>query len=167
MRYIATLGGVEQEVEVAELAANSYAIKLGERRFEADLRRVGATSFSVLVGNRSFDLDVVREGDQLVVASRAGATRLSVEDAARRATRGTARRREVTGRIEIKAAMPGRVINVFVKPGDEVKADQGLLIVEAMKMENEIKSPKPGKVLEVRVTAGQTVERGGLLVVIE
>jgi len=63
--------------------------------------------------------------------------------------------------------MPGRVVNVLVSPGDEVKDGQGIVVVEAMKMENELKSPKAGKVVEVKVVAGQTVEKGELMIVIE
>jgi biotin carboxyl carrier protein len=63
--------------------------------------------------------------------------------------------------------MPGRVVNLLVKPGDEVAADQGIVVVEAMKMENELKTPKAGKVLEIRVSVGQAVEKGEILAVIE
>ncbi len=63
--------------------------------------------------------------------------------------------------------MPGRVINVLVAPGDEVQRDQGVVVVEAMKMENEVRTPKAGKVVEVRVIVGQTVEKGELMIVIE
>jgi biotin carboxyl carrier protein len=67
----------------------------------------------------------------------------------------------------MRAMMPGRVINVLVNVGDDVAHLQGVLVLEAMKMENEIKSPKAGKVTEVKVTPGQTVEKGELLAVIE
>ena len=120
-----------------------------------------------IVNNRSFDFDVVRDGDETVIASRAGSTRLTMVDAARRLARGAGKRREISGRVELKAAMPGRVISVLVSAGDEVAADQGVVVVEAMKMENEVKSPKAGKVVEVKVVAGQTVEKGGLMIVIE
>jgi len=63
--------------------------------------------------------------------------------------------------------MPGRVVNVLVAQGDEVKAEQGIVVVEAMKMENEVKAPKAGKVVEVKVVAGQAVEKGQLMIVIE
>jgi biotin carboxyl carrier protein len=167
MRYIATIEGAEHEIELEELAAGSFAIRFGEHRFEADLRKVGPVSFSVLLGNRSYDFDVVRDGDETVVASRAGSTRLTVIDAARRTARTSGKRREVSGRVEVKSAMPGRVVDVLVAAGDEVKANQGIVIVEAMKMENEVRSPKAGKVLEVKVVAGQTVEKGELMIVIE
>jgi biotin carboxyl carrier protein len=166
MRYVATLGGTEHEVEVEELTPESFAISLGTDRFEADLRRVGPASFSVLVGSRSFDFDVVRDDEEIVVTSRHGSTRLSVVDSARRATRG-GHKREQKGPAQIKAQMPGRIVNVLVKAGDEVKAGQGVVIVEAMKMENEVKTPKAGKVVEVKVVAGQTVEKGALMIVIE
>lgn len=167
MRYVATIDGSEREFEVEELSAHSYSIRFGEHHFEADLRRVGPSSVSVILDNRSFDFDLVREGDEIVVASRIGATRLTLVDAARHAMRSRRAPRQVSGRVEIKAAMPGRVVNVLVAAGDEVNADQGVIIVEAMKMENELKSPKAGKVLEVKVVAGQTVEKGELLLVIE
>ncbi len=87
MRYLATVDGQEHEIEIEELAADSFAIRFGENRFEADLRRVGPASFSVIVDNRSFDFDVARDGEETVVASRSRSTRLTVADP------GAARRR--------------------------------------------------------------------------
>ncbi len=167
MRYLATLDGQEHEIEIEVLAADSFAIRFGKDRFEADLRRVGPLSFSVIVNNRSFDFDVARDGEETVVASRTGSTRLTVAGAARRTARAAGKRRELSGRVEIKSAMPGRIVNVLVALGDEVKADQGIIVVEAMKMENEVKAPKAGKVVEVKVVAGQAVEKGQLMIVIE
>jgi biotin carboxyl carrier protein len=113
-------------------------------------------------------LDVVRDGDELIVASRGRAIRVTLVDAARHARRArTAGRPELAGRAEVKAMMPGRIINVLVKPGDEIAHHQGVVVVEAMKMENELKAPKAGKIVEVKVEPGQTVEKGELLVVIE
>ena len=166
MRYLATLDGAEHELEVGELDGGRCLIRLGDQQFEVDIRKVGPASFSVLVGGRSFDFELHQEGDQMLVASRDGLSRVTLLDRSRRAvSRGKAR--EMSGRVELKAMMPGRVINVLVAAGDQVEAGQGVLIVEAMKMENELKSPKSGKVIEVKVTAGQTVEKGELLLVIE
>jgi biotin carboxyl carrier protein len=166
-RYIATVEGTEHEFEVEELAANSIRLKIGKSEFEADVRQVGGSSYSILVNNRSFDFEVVPEGDELIVASRRGASRVTLIDVARRSRRGGSARAEIAGRAEIKAMMPGRVVNVLVKPGETVAQGQGLIIIEAMKMENELKSPKAGVVAEVKVAAGQTVEKGGVLIVIE
>ena len=63
--------------------------------------------------------------------------------------------------------MPGRVVRVLVKPGDNVAARQGLVVVEAMKMENELTAPRAGRVKEVAVAEGQSVEAGRLLVIVE
>jgi biotin carboxyl carrier protein len=63
--------------------------------------------------------------------------------------------------------MPGKIVKVLVKPGDDVAARQGLVVVEAMKMENELRSPKDGRVSEVLVTEGVLVEAGRVLVVVE
>jgi biotin carboxyl carrier protein len=167
MRYIATIESTEHEIEFEEVGGDIFAITLGENRYEANIRKVGPASFSIMINNRSFDFDVVRDGEETLVASRTGSTRLTLIDPTRRSTRSAEKRREVTGRAEIKSAMPGRVVNVLVAKGDEVKRDQGIIVVEAMKMENEVKSPKAGKVIEVRVEAGQTVEKGELLMVIE
>ena len=71
------------------------------------------------------------------------------------------------GRREIAASMPGKVIRVLVAAGDAVEEGQGLVVVEAMKMQNEMKSPKNGRVAEVRTSAESTVAAGDVLVVIE
>jgi biotin carboxyl carrier protein len=63
--------------------------------------------------------------------------------------------------------MPGKVVRVLVSAGDEVSVRQGLVVVEAMKMENELRSPKDGRVKDVRVQAGTSVEAGRVLVVVE
>ncbi|MBV8115797.1 MAG: biotin/lipoyl-binding protein [Silvibacterium sp.] len=67
----------------------------------------------------------------------------------------------------IKASMPGRVVRVLASRGEEVEAHQGVVVIEAMKMQNELKSPKAGRVAEMRVAAGDTVSAGDVLAVIE
>ena len=71
------------------------------------------------------------------------------------------------GEQKVSAPMPGRVVRVLVSPGDTVEARQPVVVVEAMKMENELRSPKAGTVKEVAVTAGTSVDAGRVLVVIE
>ncbi len=166
MRYLATLRDTEHEFDFEQLNANTCAVRLGEQRFELDLRRVGPGSFSVLIGNRSFDFDVTQRDEELIVTSRAGAWRINLVDEKRRAVRAILGR-HLSGRVELKAMMPGRVVSVLVNPGDEIEAEHGVLTVEAMKMENEIRTPKAGRVIEVRVAAGQTVEKGEVLAIIE
>jgi biotin carboxyl carrier protein len=71
------------------------------------------------------------------------------------------------GDQSVRAPMPGRVVRVLVAPGDQVTAGQGVIVVEAMKMENELRAPKAGRVKDVRVSAGTLVDAGKVLIVFE
>ena len=79
----------------------------------------------------------------------------------------TSRAAGAGGRAVLISPMPGKVVRVLVNAGDEVSANQGVLVIEAMKMQNEVQSPKTGKVAEIRVTEGQTVNAGETLAVVE
>ena len=74
---------------------------------------------------------------------------------------------QATGPQRVVAPMPGKVVRVLVKPGDEVKARQGLVVVEAMKMENDLRSARDGRVRDVAVTEGQSVDAGAVLLLVE
>jgi acetyl/propionyl-CoA carboxylase alpha subunit len=74
---------------------------------------------------------------------------------------------ENAGRVNLAALMPGKVIRLLARPGDSVQEGQGLIVVEAMKMQNEMKSPKAGRVIEVKTAADANVAAGDVLVVIE
>jgi biotin carboxyl carrier protein len=95
---------------------------------------------------------------------------LQVEDAARAALRRRATRdrdaSNASGPLEIRAIIPGRVAAVRVTDGDAVEAGAGLLVVEAMKMQNELRAPRAGTVERVAVAAGDTIELGDLLLVV-
>ena len=95
---------------------------------------------------------------------------LEVEDAARAALRRRATRivdaDTTSGPLDIRAIIPGRIAAVRVTPGDAVEAGETLLVVEAMKMQNELRAPRPGIVERVAVGEGQTIDRGDLLVVL-
>ncbi len=71
------------------------------------------------------------------------------------------------GPQRLLAPMPGKVVKVLVRPGDAVEAGQGLIVVEAMKMENELRAAKAGRVASVAVTEGQSVDAGAVLAVVE
>lgn len=83
---------------------------------------------------------------------------------AHRAADGAAR---AHGEIAIVAPMPGRVVRLLVAPGDEVTVRQGIVVVEAMKMENELRAPRAGRVKDITVVPGTSVEAGRVLAVIE
>jgi biotin carboxyl carrier protein len=94
------------------------------------------------------------------------ATARVLTGAASRFGRGTGAA-QAAGTQQVLAPMPGKVVKILVKAGDEVKARQGLVVIEAMKMENELRSPKDGRVSDVLVTEGAPVEAGRLLVIVE
>jgi biotin carboxyl carrier protein len=72
-----------------------------------------------------------------------------------------------SGQVKLSSPMPGKVVRVLLNAGDEVAARQGVMVVEAMKMQNEVLSPKAGKIAEIKVSEGQTVNAGETLAVIE
>jgi biotin carboxyl carrier protein len=118
-------------------------------------------SFSVLIGNRSYE--VVAAGGQVRVNGRV----FHVEIFDPREMRGRKSAGAGEGRQNIAAMMPGKVVRVLVSAGDAVEAGEGLVVVEAMKMQNEMKSPKSGRVIEIKTRADATVAAGEVLMVIE
>jgi len=131
---------IEREYSVAALAPGSFSVLIGERSY-----RVAAAGGEVRVNGRAFRVEVF---DPRGMRSRK--------------SKGIGE-----GRIEIAAMMPGKVVRVLVAEGDEVEAGAGLVVVEAMKMQNEMKSPKSGRVLEVKTKAEATVAAGEVLLLIE
>jgi len=130
-----------------------------EREFSVEPMYPG--SFSVLIGGRSYD--VVAAGGDIRVNGRV----FKVEVFDPREMRGRKNAAAGEGRQKIAAMMPGKVVRVLVALGDEVEAGQGLVVVEAMKMQNEMKSPRAGRVLEIRTSAGAAVAAGDALLVME
>ena len=111
--------------------------------------------------------EVMGEAIRAVVDTvRMGGTEIPVEIIDSRAALRKAAQHAQTGAVELKSPMPGKIVRVQVKVGDEVTEGQGLVVVEAMKMENELKSPKAGKVTELHAVEGAAVESGAKLVVV-
>jgi biotin carboxyl carrier protein len=118
-------------------------------------------SFSVLIGERSYDV-IVSAGEV-----RVNGKAYAVELFDPRSMRGRKRAGAGAGRHEIAAMMPGKVVRLLAAQGDAVEEGQGLIVVEAMKMQNEMKAPKAGRVVEVKTQSGATVVAGEILLVIE
>src|SRR5690606_6849167 len=117
--------------------------------------------FSMLVNGRSYEayLQRVENGIEVYLAGRVFLVQLTDERLQRLSKlAGGARRQE--GAAEIKAPMPGLVLEVHVKPGDEVDKGMPLIVLEAMKMENDLVAPKAGTVESVNVSKGDKVEQG-------
>ncbi len=168
MRYRIRHGGDTYRVEVHEVGAHLfdvtidegekvrvdayktprtvYSVLLGERQLEGsvDVREDG--TFDVHIGTSEFDLTAVDERRELLVGSAAGSA---------------------TGRQEIRAQMPGKIVKVLVSEGQDVAVHDGLVVIEAMKMENELKSPIDGVVTAVEICEGDAVDTDALLIVVE
>lgn len=134
------------------------AVRVGEFGLSLFLNDGGSASREVQVApvGRSGELLVVLEGRTIGVTVNGRQSRRRRADAA-----GSG-----AGEQSVLAPMPGRVVRVLVGPGDEVTARQPVVVVEAMKMENELRSPKAGTVREVTVSTGMSVEAGRVLVTI-
>lgn len=121
--------------------------------------------FSVLLGGTSFAVRVAQRGEDLEVWVGPQRHTICIADARDRA--GKDNKIAAAGPMEIRAQMPGRVIKLLAALGANVTAGQGVIVVEAMKMQNEMKSPRDGIVSKILVTEGATVAAGETLVVIQ
>lgn len=152
-------------------AEGRFRVTVDGTAVAVDVRRTGAYGLSMLFPDDSHASGVVHvapgqaPGELLGVI---GGRTMAVTVNGRRSRRGDAEAAAgAHGEQRIAAPMPGRVVRVLVAPGDTVQARQAVIVVEAMKMENELRSPKTGRVKDVAVPAGTAVEAGRVLVVIE
>jgi len=129
---------------------------------EFALERIESGAVSILIGGRNYFVSPGTSGEVLV---NGWPVRADVIDP--RSLRGRKSRTASGGQQEIAAPMPGKVVRVLVAPGDLVEAGQGVVVVEAMKMQNEMKSPKAGRITEIRTRPGATVLAGEGLVIVE
>jgi len=167
MAYIATLGDKTHKLEVQELEMDHlYRILIDGKEITVDGRKLTAHMYSLLVGDQSFTVDVTTKDDAYTVACDGKSFQLRVLDERRASRPGEAAASRAGGK-EIRSFMPGKVVEVLVAVGDEVEKDQGVLIIEAMKMENEVRATTAGKIKEIRVSPGQAVESGEMLIVLE
>jgi biotin carboxyl carrier protein len=163
-----------------------YTCKVGERTYEI---RPGANHtievngephqvdfaaidegmlYSLLLDNRSWQALVEREGDEYRISLDGELYIVSVQDErTRKIQKALHRAAKETGDFVLNAPMPGLVRGIPVETGQEVKKGQGLVILEAMKMENELRAPRAGVVNEIRVKPGDAVELGQALIVIQ
>jgi biotin carboxyl carrier protein len=126
-----------------------------------DIRQVEAGVYSVLAGGRAYEARVDGQGVDV------GGRKFSVEVLDPRRWSRDRNDRHGEGRQNIAAAMPGKVIRVLVAVGDLVEPGQGLVVVEAMKMQNEMKAVRAGRVVSLTAVAGATVNAGEILVAID
>ncbi len=173
MQYDVVIGTRTRKVLVLR-AGDAWRVTVDDVTYEVQATRVDRALLSLLVGQGSARPS--RSVPAVVVAGKAAGT-LGVHVNGRQlavtiSESGRARRRggaaaPGAGPQRLTAPMPGKVVRVLVAPGDAVEAGQGLVVVEAMKMENELRAAKAGRVASVSVVEGQSVDAGAVLAVVE
>jgi len=166
MRYTAFVGGEERSVDVAP-REGGYRVTIGGKAFDLDAVHLQGAAISLIVGTRSYRCDIEpRKDGKLAVLVNESVVDLEILDERKLRMRRASGKFSLEGPQRIDAPMPGKVVRVLVKVGDEVQEGQGLVVVEAMKMENELKSPKAGKVTELHAVEGAAVEAGAKMLVV-
>jgi biotin carboxyl carrier protein len=161
-----------------------YYVKQGEREWGVDIERLPKGQLAATLDGVLTEVTILSEAPTLVVAvggrvmelfsagpdavaMRGGADAFHFESAQARALSRSEQAREGAAAREVRAPMPGRVVKVLVSPGDSVEPGAGLLVIEAMKMENELDARSAGVIAGIFVKPGDIVERGALLVSLE
>lgn len=166
MTYDVLVDGKTHHVEL-ERGEKLWSCKVDGQTIEVDAALTARDVLSVLVGGKAYEIKRERslQGELHMVI---GSARYAVEVQDPRSLRT---RRAVAGADagpqKLKAPMPGKVVRIIVNEKDEVKAGQGLLVMEAMKMQNEMKSPKDGRVQKILTAEGSAVNAGDTLAIIE
>ncbi len=162
MFFDAATGGQTARIEVRE-AQGRYRVTIGDKTLELDWVRTGEHEASILVDGASHDITVEKTAEGFGVVIRGDRFDVDLKDAVKGVDLGKVAH---TGPLKLNAPMPGKIIKVLVAAGEVVEAGRGVLVMEAMKMENELKAARAGTIQEIRVKEGQAVEMGALLLVI-
>ncbi len=169
MKLTAKSGDVEDKIEVRREGTRVFA-EIAGRRYELDARETEAGVYLLVCEGYVYECRVESEA-----GAERGTSRVSVSNHVYEVALSDPKRLRgvgsggaaASGRTEIKAPMPGKVVRVLVEVGAPVEAGDALLVVEAMKMQNEMKSPQAGTVVEIHARPGQTVNAGDVLIIVE
>ena len=169
MHYVAIVDGAEHEVEVNETSANRFTLVIDGRNFDMDAVAVRDDTLSLICENQADNIEserVPEDGENLLV--RGHVIHVDVLDLRRMRLLHAHKQGAVhEGTATVTSPMPGKVVAVLVTEGQTVAQGEGLLVIEAMKMENEMKAPRAGVVRNLTAKAGAAVEGGAKLCVIE
>jgi biotin carboxyl carrier protein len=165
MTYEVAIAGIAHRLELKQ-DGSRWECTLDGERIDVDAVAVRPEVLSLIVGGRAYEIK--RERTAIDTYIWVGVTRFA---AAVRDPRSWRSRRAGNAGIEgpqkLHAPMPGKVVRVLAPPGTMVAAGQGVLVIEAMKMQNELKSPKAGVVKQIAVAEGSSVTAGEVLAVVE
>ena len=148
------------------LAGGAAQLTFGGETREAQVSEPESGMFTVIIKDRVYRC-LLEESPGGVVEVVVNGKRIPVAARDKKHLRGQTGAASASGQVKLSSPMPGKVVRVLLKAGDEVAERQGVLVVEAMKMQNEVQSPKAGKIAEIKVSEGQTVNAGEALAVIE
>ena len=149
-----------------ERHADRWKISLDGQPVDADAVEINPRTLSLLLEGQCYEVHIAESPDG-ILKLQTGLEEFTAEVVDPRAWRGRWHgAREAEGRQQVLAPMPGKVVRILVQAGDTVEAGQGLVVVEAMKMQNEIRSPKGGTVERLHVKEGQPVNAGEVLCIV-
>jgi biotin carboxyl carrier protein len=161
--FDATVDGRSLRVEVRGKDGR-YVVLLDGAPLEVDLQETGSHFVSLLIGGKSYEAGLEKRPGGYTVVLTDDVVSVDLAEG----TKGAALpARRAGGPARVTAPMPGKLVRVLVTPGQDVAAGEGLVVVEAMKMENELRAPRAGRVAEVHALEGRAVETGTLLAVVE
>ena len=166
MKYVATLDNTTHVVEVTG-GDGRYRLAVGDDVWDVDARLTAQGIYSLLIGGVSWVADVVDREGTCVVDVGGEADEVLVEEQTRWIIRTKGGAAGAAHGQRVTAPLPGKITHVAVRAGDRVQAGDTLVVIEAMKMENEFKAGAAGTVAEVRVSVGQAVNPGDVMVVLE
>lgn len=169
MTFEIEIDGRARAVSVERAGDGRYRVVVDGRAHLVDAARAGEYGLSLLLDAEGASRDVQvgpAEGTGELLAVLDGRTIAVTVNGRRSRRRGGDAAGSAAGEAAVVAPMPGRVVRLLVSPGDEVGARQPVVVVEAMKMENELRAPRAGTVKDIAVQAGASVEAGRVLVTI-
>jgi biotin carboxyl carrier protein len=166
MRFVATIDGRAQPVDVVG-GDGRYRLTVGDQVWDVDARLSARGFCSLLVAGVSYLVDVSDRGGARVVGVAGETYVVDVEEETRHIIRTRGGAAAGHGGQVLEAPMPGRITHVAVAVGDRVNRGDTLVVIEAMKMQNEFRAGAAGAIAEVRVQAGQAVNAGDVLIVID
>ena len=164
----AEVAGEDHQISI-QRRESAVLAEVDGRRYALDVRDLGDGEYLLLDGNTVYDCRVDNNHDQpdrIEVSLRGASYAVKLTDPKRLRSAQSGAEHD-KGTAQIVAPMPGKVVRVLVEAGSEVEAGAGILVVEAMKMQNEMKAPKAGLVVSVHAQVGSTVNAGDVLAVIE
>lgn len=163
MKREVLIHGKKRLVEI-EHRGERWAFRIDGQPVPADVFEVSRGVYSILIGGQSFETRVRPLGSRLEVEVGTRPLTVEVIDPHRLVLGG--HELELEGRQQVEAPMPGKVVRVMAEQGKPIEAGQGILVLEAMKMQNEVRSPKSGLVERLLVKEGQAVNAGDALAVV-